>query len=88
MVKEGVDGTAVEGAPDLPYRVANCQVDIHLPDVGVPTPWWRSVGHSFNGFATEAFFDEVAAAAGKDAVAGGANCSPIIHGTRQCSISR
>ena len=69
MVKDGVDATAVEGARNLPYRVANCLVDIHLPDVGVPTLWWRSVGHSFNGFVTEAFLDEVAAAVGKDPVA-------------------
>ncbi len=69
MVKDGVDGTAIEGAHNLPYKVANCAVDIHLPEVGVPTLWWRSVGHSFNGFATEAFLDEVAAAAGRDPVA-------------------
>ena len=68
MVKNGVDGTAVEGARNLPYAVENCAVDLQMPDVGVPTLWWRSVGHTFNGFATEAFFDEVARAAGHDPV--------------------
>jgi len=33
---------------------------------GVPVQWWRSVGHSHNGFAVEAFFDELAHAGGKD----------------------
>ncbi len=32
----------------------------------VPLWWWRSVGSSQNGFIREAFFDEVAAAAGAD----------------------
>ena len=34
----------------------------------VPPLWWRSVEHSFNGFAVECFIDELAAAAGKDPV--------------------
>jgi isoquinoline 1-oxidoreductase beta subunit len=69
MIVDGVDRTIVEGARNLPYTVPNFRCDLHLVDVGVPTLWWRSVGHSHNGYATEAFFDEVAAAAGKDPVA-------------------
>jgi isoquinoline 1-oxidoreductase beta subunit len=34
----------------------------------VPPLWWRSVEHSFNGFAVESFIDELAAAAGQDPV--------------------
>ena len=68
MIKDGVDGTTVEGARNVPYAVPNCQVEVHLPDVGVPTLWWRSVGHTFNGYVVEAFFDEVAAAAKKDPI--------------------
>jgi isoquinoline 1-oxidoreductase beta subunit len=41
-------------------------VDLHSPKIGVPVQWWRSVGHSHTGFSTEAFFDEVAHAGGKD----------------------
>jgi isoquinoline 1-oxidoreductase beta subunit len=33
---------------------------------GVPTLWWRSVGHSHTAFAVESFIDELAGAAGKD----------------------
>jgi isoquinoline 1-oxidoreductase beta subunit len=36
-----------------------------LTDVGVPVGFWRSVGHSQNGFFFEAFLDEVAKALGK-----------------------
>lgn len=32
----------------------------------MPRAWWRSVGHSFNGFAVESFVDELAHAAGAD----------------------
>jgi len=67
MVKDGVDGTSVEGASNLPYAIPNLTVDLHTPtDIGVPVLWWRSVGSSHTAFSTEAFLDEVAAAAGKD----------------------
>jgi isoquinoline 1-oxidoreductase beta subunit len=66
MVKDGVDGTSVEGAADLLYGIPNLQVDLHSPKIGVPVQWWRSVGHSHNGFSVEGFFDEVAHAGGKD----------------------
>lgn len=69
MIKDGVDGTLVEGARGLPYAIENLHVDTHLVETAVPTLWWRSVGHTHNGFATEAFFDEVASAAGKDPLA-------------------
>src|SRR6266481_6060825 len=66
MVKDGVDGTSVEGAADLLYGIPNLQVDLHSPKIGVPVQWWRSVGHSHTGFSVESFFDEVAHAGGKD----------------------
>jgi isoquinoline 1-oxidoreductase beta subunit len=65
-VKDGIDGSSVEGAADLLYGIPNLQVDLHTPRIGVPVLWWRSVGHSHNGFAVEAFFDELAHAGGKD----------------------
>ena len=65
-VKDGVDSASVEGAADLIYGIPNLRVDLHSPKIGVPVQWWRSVGHSHTGFSTEAFFDEVAHAGGKD----------------------
>jgi isoquinoline 1-oxidoreductase subunit beta len=66
IIKNGIDETSVEGAADLLYGIPNLQVDLHTPKIGVPVQWWRSVGHSHNGFAVEAFFDELAHAGGKD----------------------
>jgi isoquinoline 1-oxidoreductase beta subunit len=66
IIKNGVDETAVEGAADLPYAVPNLLVDWHQAPGGVPTLWWRSVGHSHNAFVVETFLDELAHAAGRD----------------------
>ena len=62
MVKDGIDETSVEGAVDLPYAIPNVQVDLHTTKVGVPTLWWRSVGHTHTAFVVESFLDELAAA--------------------------
>ncbi|MFY9530550.1 MAG: molybdopterin cofactor-binding domain-containing protein [Candidatus Acidiferrales bacterium] len=66
FVKDGVDSTSVEGANDIPYAIPNILVDYQLTETGVPVGFWRSVGHSQNGFFTESFLDELAAAGGKD----------------------
>jgi isoquinoline 1-oxidoreductase beta subunit len=69
MVKDGIDGTSVEGADDMPYAIPNVQVELHTTQVAVPTLWWRSVGHTHTGFVVESFLDEVAHAAGADPLA-------------------
>jgi isoquinoline 1-oxidoreductase beta subunit len=66
MIKDGVDDTAVEGANDIPYEIPNLLVDWQQAPGGVPTLWWRSVGHSHTAFVVESFLDELAHAAGKD----------------------
>lgn len=66
FIQDGIDGSAVEGSRNLPYSIPNLSVDVHMASIGVPILWWRSVGHTQNGYVTEAFFDELAAAAGKD----------------------
>jgi len=66
MVKNGIDGTSVEGAANLPYAVPNMSVELNTTATGVPVLWWRVVGSSHTAYATEAFIDEIAHAAGKD----------------------
>ena len=66
FVKNGVDGTSVEGAVNLPYDIPNLLVDLHSPELDVPVQWWRSVGSTHTAFSTEVFLDEVAHAGGRD----------------------
>lgn len=65
-IKNNLDNTSVEGVSDLPYDIPNVLVDYHLTEPGVPVGFWRSVGASQNGFFSESFVDEMAAATGKD----------------------
>lgn len=70
-VQNGVDTTTTEGVADSPYVVDTPahRVDLHAPRSAIPVLWWRSVGHSANGFVMESFVDELAHAAGQDPVA-------------------
>jgi isoquinoline 1-oxidoreductase beta subunit len=61
-----VDDASHEGLANFPYSIANVQVDVHNPSLGVPTGFWRSVGSSQNAFFSECFIDELANASGKD----------------------
>src|SRR6266540_2366029 len=66
-LEKGIDDSLVDGAIDLPYAIPNLLVDqavLELP--AVPRGPWRSVGVSHNGFVTECFLDEIAAAGGRD----------------------
>ncbi len=62
MIKDGVDVTSVEGAQNLPYTIPNMQVDLHTTNdqVKIPIQWWRSVGSTHTGYATEVFIDQLA----------------------------
>lgn len=70
MIKDGVDATSVEGVADSPYMkgIANHHVSLHTPKSPIPVLWWRSVGHSHSAFVMESLIDELAHAAGKDAL--------------------
>ncbi|RDJ22033.1 xanthine dehydrogenase family protein molybdopterin-binding subunit [Bosea caraganae] len=68
LVKDGVDLISVEGCAD-PYEIPNLKVELHTPTVTenpITVQWWRSVGHSHTGFATECAIDEAASASGQD----------------------
>ena len=64
MIKDGIDATAVEGAREIPYEIPDFRCELHTAEVGVPTLWWRSVGHTHTGYAVECFVDELLQAAG------------------------
>ncbi len=62
----GPDGIIVEGLANQPYRIPNYRVRGYAADIQPPLGYWRSVGHSHNGFFHESFIDEMAHAAGAD----------------------
>jgi isoquinoline 1-oxidoreductase beta subunit len=65
-LENGIDGSLVEGAANLPYAIPNILVEQTAVDLAIPCGYWRSVGSSHNAYVTECFFDEVAHAAAKD----------------------
>jgi isoquinoline 1-oxidoreductase beta subunit len=62
----GVDQFAMEGIADHPYDIPNQHLAYGRKEPGPQVWFWRSVGHSQNGFFLEGFIDELAAAAKKD----------------------
>jgi isoquinoline 1-oxidoreductase subunit beta len=61
-----VDGLAVEGLVEHPYRIPHRRVDYHMLQVPIPTMVLRTTGHGPNNFTLESFIDELAHAAGRD----------------------
>lgn len=68
MVKNGIDGTSVEGVSGTPYAVP-LRLTLHSPKVNVPVLWWRSVGNTHTAYVMETLIDELAKQAGQDPVA-------------------
>jgi len=60
------DKTNAEGLFDQPYEIPHYRVEHVEAENEVPVGNWRSVGHSFNGFAMETFLDEMAREVDKD----------------------
>ncbi|MGH6625835.1 MAG: molybdopterin cofactor-binding domain-containing protein [Burkholderiaceae bacterium] len=67
MVKDGIDGTMVEGMKE-PYEIP-MRLSVHHPQVNVPVLWWRSVGSTHTAYVMETLLDEIARATGQDPVA-------------------
>jgi isoquinoline 1-oxidoreductase beta subunit len=68
VLKNGLDADAAEAAAG-PYAFPSLLVDcVRQEPPGLVTGWWRGVGPTHNCFVVESFIDEMAAAAGKDAV--------------------
>ncbi len=71
VIKNGVDGSSIEGLPDSPYldNLAAHRVSLHSPTTPIPVLWWRSVGNTHTAFVLESVIDELAAAAHADPLA-------------------
>jgi isoquinoline 1-oxidoreductase beta subunit len=67
MIKDGIDGTMVEGMKD-PYEVP-MRLTVHHPQVNVPVLWWRSVGSTHTAYVMETLIDEIARTTEQDPVA-------------------
>jgi isoquinoline 1-oxidoreductase beta subunit len=69
--KNGIDPASVEGIADSPYfeTVPDYFVGLHSPKEIVPVLWFRSVGNTHTAYVMETMLDELAHAAGQDAVA-------------------
>jgi isoquinoline 1-oxidoreductase beta subunit len=66
--KQAPEKSEVGGAEQMPYAIPNVRLEYNPVASAVPPLWWRSVEHSFNGFAVESFIDELAAATKQDPV--------------------
>jgi len=64
----GKDLPLCEGAYEPTYHYPNYSLEQLLEARGVDVAVWRSVGGGYTKFALETFIEEIAAAAGKDAV--------------------
>lgn len=67
LVKNGIDGTIVEGMRE-PYAIP-MRLAVHHPKVNVPVLWWRSVGSTHTAFVMETLVDEIARRTKQDPVA-------------------
>jgi len=65
--RDAIDGSAVRFFSDMPYAIANQQVDYAMRNGHVPVGNWRAPGQQ-NAYYRECFIDELATAAGRDPV--------------------
>ncbi|KMK66430.1 molybdopterin cofactor-binding domain-containing protein [Puniceibacterium sp. IMCC21224] len=65
-VKDGVDGTSVEGVADTPYAVPGMSVGLTDHARATSVLWFRSVGHTHTAYVMESMMDMVAEETGAD----------------------
>lgn len=70
MMQDGMDPTSYEGSTKMPYDLPHARAAWAQMESPVSVLWWRSVGHTHTGYATEVFLDMVLEAQGKDPVQG------------------
>ena len=63
-LRGGIDGSSVEGT--IKYGAPHMRLTWSDVDLPISTWFWRSVGHSQNGFVVDGFMNEAAKAAGRD----------------------
>ena len=61
-----IDGRTVAEGAVPPYNFKGAQIKWQKTSTPVPIQWWRSVGHTQNGFFVESFTDEIAHKLGQD----------------------
>lgn len=66
LVRDGIDPTSGEGIQNVAYSVPNMSVGLTDAASKMKVLWWRSVGHTHNGYACEVAMDMAAEAAGRD----------------------
>ncbi|MEM8750168.1 MAG: molybdopterin cofactor-binding domain-containing protein [Pseudomonadota bacterium] len=62
----GPDNSITDGSYNQPYGIKDYRVSGIKAPVDIPVGFWRSVGHSYNGFFHEGFMDELAVKGGID----------------------
>jgi len=69
LIENGIDSSSVEGVHPTPYAIPAMSVDLHSTAQPIKPLWWRSVGHTHTAYVMETLMDELAEAAGQDALA-------------------
>jgi isoquinoline 1-oxidoreductase beta subunit len=69
LMKDGIDPTSVEGIEPTIYDLPMLAGTLHTTEAAARPLWWRSVGNTHTAYVMETMMDELAAAAGKDALA-------------------
>ncbi|GEM_PF-2902643 len=85
MLNGSPDPFTVEGSAGLAYNLGARRIGWKRMQSPVSVLWFRSVGHTYTGFAVESFLDQVLEASGKDAIQGRLDLLPA-DATRERAV--